>query len=473
MRDILDPVDRWIGTPGAVSVFGNKPPIALLDSVTMLVDGGPISIDVLANDYDPEGGQLTLLAASAGLGTAVAETDGTVTYTPFPGLAGLDSIAYDIEDPDGQRRTGQVTVTILEPTLSIETHPDNTLTIRSATGLLDITVTEPSAFAGTYQIDSGDLDQGPVNLVPPVVQGTIVVGATLAIAPGLWVHDVASGPLTTSWQWRRNGVDIAGETASSYEVLPGDSQAGISVAETESDSEGQRTAVSATLGGSFSPIDDIALLGWWDANDTATIFESGGVVSGWADKSGGTAFNQSNTQRRPTTGLRTINGINALDFDGSQFLERAETVPVSGDIAFHMLVEIDSTASAFEAVLAVDATNDFQFDSNSGTQFDGRLNMSGIGTGGSLTGGPFSGTHIVSLIFDRSGTGQAEVFISDVSRLSTAYSTPIDSAAQLILMANRSRNAWVNGAIGEVIITGDVTNRAEHHAYLATKWGVA
>lgn len=472
MRDILDPVDRWIGTPGAVSVFGNKSPIALPDSISMLVNAGPISIDVLANDYDPEGGQLTLIAASASLGTAVAEPDGTVTYTPFPGLAGTDAIAYDIEDPDGQRRTGQVTVTILEPALSIVTNSDNTLSIDSATGLLDITVTEPAVFAGTYQIDSSDLNQGPVNLVPPSIQGIVATGETLVIIPGLWIHEVTSGPLVTSWQWRRNGVNIAGETAGSYVVLPGDSQAGISVAETESDSEGQRTAISATLGGTFSPFDDPALLGWWDAGDTTTIFETGGIVSGWADKSGGAALNQTNTQRRPTTGLRTINGLNALDFDGSQFLERAETVPISGNIAFHMLVEIDSTTSAFEALLAIDATNDFQVDARTDTQFDGRLNMAGIGPGGDLTGGPFSGTHIVSLIFDRSGMGQAEVFVSGISRLSAGYSAPIDNAAQLILMANRSKNAWVNGAVGELIVTGDVTNRAEHHAYLASKWGV-
>ena len=64
------------------------------------------------------------------------------------------------------------------------------------------------------------------------------------------------------------------------------------------------------------------------------------------------------------TGMRTLNDGNVLDFDGTAFLERAEAEPASGDVAFHMALVIDSTANAFEAVLAVDATNDFQIDAN-------------------------------------------------------------------------------------------------------------
>lgn len=474
MRDILDPADLWVGTPGAVALLGDKAPVAQPDSVSMQLNNGPLSIDVLSNDYDPEGEQLSLIAAYAALGSAVAETDGTVTYTPFANLVGTDVITYEIADPEGQRRVGQVTVTILEPVLSIVEHPDNTLSIDAATGLVDVTVLEPAEFAGTYQVNSSDLLQGPVNLVPPVVQGTFSVGETLDVRPGLWIYDVTSGVPVSSWQWRRGTADISGETTNSYTVVSGDSQTGISVLELATDTFGQRFVTSAILGGAFSPVDDPALQGWWDADDAATVFETAGVVSGWADKSGGNLLAQGNTQRRPTTGLRVINGLNVLDFDGSQFLERPETVPVSGDVAFHMLVEIDGTDSAFDALLAVNApTNDFQFDANASTQFDGRLNMSDIGAGGTLTGGPFSGPHVISIIFDRAGAGQAEVFISDISRMTVAYTAPINTAVQLILMSNRSTNAWAAGALGEVIITGNVTNRAQHHAYLATKWGIA
>ena len=77
------------------------------------------------------------------------------------------------------------------------------------------------------------------------------------------------------------------------------------------------------------------------------------------------------------------------------------------------------------------------------------------------------------MIFDRTGSGQAEVFIGNVSRGVTAYTAPLDQFVDLILMSNRSKNAWVNGAVAEVVVTGDITNRADHHAYLAAKWGVS
>ena len=38
MRDILDPGDVWLGTPGGAEVFGNKRPVALDDALTVEKD---------------------------------------------------------------------------------------------------------------------------------------------------------------------------------------------------------------------------------------------------------------------------------------------------------------------------------------------------------------------------------------------------------------------------------------------------
>lgn len=55
--------------------------------------------------------------------------------------------------------------------------------------------------------------------------------------------------------------------------------------------------------------------GWWDATDSSTITASAGAVSGWADKSGNARhFVQTTGGNKPTTGTRTIGGLNALDF---------------------------------------------------------------------------------------------------------------------------------------------------------------
>ena len=479
MRDLLDQRRVWLSRPrrpGGLGQTGSAP-VAINDALTVFRGQGPIIVPVLDNDTDPDGGVLTLISASAALGTATANPDGTVSYaapqgTP-PGVVTFDTVVYEIADVDDNRDTGQIDVTITEPVLSVDITPEETLTVTATPEVLDITVTTPALFAGTYSVDPLDLLAGPVALVPPVIEGLAEVGQMLTARDGLWVHDLAAEPVTQDWQWQRAGVDVPGATSAGYAIQATDIGEELTVTETRSDAYGARAATSAGIAIGFRPSDDPALIGWWDADDAATISADGnGSVSSWADKAGGAALVTSFGTSEPRSETRSLNGHNVLDFDGGDFLERATTLPGSGDVAFHMAVEIDSTASAFEALLSVEATNDFQIDSANATQFDGRLNLAGAGSPLNLTGGPFAGALILSVVFDRTGTATAEVFVGDVSRGATAYTAPLDTAVALHIMANRSKNAWVNGALGEVIITGNVANRADYHAYLATKWGL-
>lgn len=470
MRDILDPADIWLGTPGGATVFGNKRPVAQDEFLTVLKDGGPVTVDVLTNDFDPEGAVLTLISASAALGTAVAEADGTVTYTPPAGITGFDTVVYEVADDLDQRRTAQINITISEPQLSVAVNSDNTIVVNAETGEIDITVTQPPDFAGTYQADTADLTGGPVNLVPPAISGTVAEGQELTASGGLWIYDTGAGTPTASWQWRRAGADIPGATATAYSVVAADAGQGLSAVETLTDAFGQRNAISSVVGSAFAPPNDPQLIGWWDASDTATISTSGGNVLNWTDKAGGTALSG---VANPISGNRTLNGLNVIDCAGGAYLEAVRSLPATGDIAFHMVVSIDHVTNAFEAVLAIEATNDFQIDANNGVQFDGRLNAAGSGTPVNLSGGPFSGALILSAVFDYTGAGTAEVFIANTSRGTTGYAAAIDASAALHLMTNRTKNAWLDGAVAELIVTGDISSRADHHGYLAGKWGLS
>ena len=52
----------------------------------------PVIIDVVDNDYDPDGDPLTVvLVTAAGDGSTVNNGDGTITYTPNEGIIGTDS----------------------------------------------------------------------------------------------------------------------------------------------------------------------------------------------------------------------------------------------------------------------------------------------------------------------------------------------------------------------------------------------
>lgn len=75
---------------------------------------------------------------------------------------------------------------------------------------------------------------------------------------------------------------------------------------------------AAASGAGFSPdtIPDMVL--WLDASDISTIVQIAGSVSQWSDKSGNANHaTQSVAASQPISGTRTINGCNALDFDGS------------------------------------------------------------------------------------------------------------------------------------------------------------
>ena len=89
-----------------------------------------------------------------------------------------------------------------------------------------------------------------------------------------------------------------------------------------------------------------------------------------------------------------------------------------------------------------------------------------------FSGRPFSGPVILSAIFDQTGTASIEVFVGGVSRAVTGYSAAaLDSSAALHLMSNRTQNAFADGAVGELILTGTLGNRQAYHDYFAAKWG--
>src|SRR6185295_3342444 len=73
--------------------------------------GIPVTINVLANDNDPEGAALTVTSVSdPANGSAVNNGNGTITYTPDPGFNGAnDSFTYVVSDG---ALTDQATVTV-------------------------------------------------------------------------------------------------------------------------------------------------------------------------------------------------------------------------------------------------------------------------------------------------------------------------------------------------------------------------
>jgi VCBS repeat-containing protein len=99
----------------------NAPPTANNDSATT-PENTSITIDVAANDVDPEG-SLDLSSTNTGCGTCsgpsngtlVNNGDGTFDYTPNPSFGGPDSFVYEICDTGGLCDTALATIQVGNP----------------------------------------------------------------------------------------------------------------------------------------------------------------------------------------------------------------------------------------------------------------------------------------------------------------------------------------------------------------------
>ncbi len=91
---------------------GPLPPLANDDAVFM-ASGATVTIDVLANDFDPEGGPLSVeIVTGPANGTADITLDNAIVYTHDGSATSSDTIEYRITDIDGLSSTAFVNLTI-------------------------------------------------------------------------------------------------------------------------------------------------------------------------------------------------------------------------------------------------------------------------------------------------------------------------------------------------------------------------
>jgi len=88
----------------------NRPPVAI-DDVATVPPGGTVEIDPLANDSDPDGDRLRLVAVGRPDSGSVSVLDGRrLRYAPRTGFVGEDSFTYTVSD--GRGGTASATVRI-------------------------------------------------------------------------------------------------------------------------------------------------------------------------------------------------------------------------------------------------------------------------------------------------------------------------------------------------------------------------
>jgi hypothetical protein len=81
----------------------------------------------------------------------------------------------------------------------------------------------------------------PANTTPPTISGKNNVGELFTVNDGTWV---GTNPITYTYQWKRNGTNIIGETNSTYTTVLADSGQTITCLVTATNILGSTNAIS-------------------------------------------------------------------------------------------------------------------------------------------------------------------------------------------------------------------------------------
>ncbi len=151
--------------PGGIAVMnnGNQPPVAM-DDQAELAWNTSVTIDVLNNDIDPDGDEITVSSVTASFGQIVVEADNQVTYTPNPNYAGNDTIEYGISDRNGGTDSAIVNVTV-KPNRSPEAVSDLLQIDGSSPVTINVLANDNDIDGDILSIESASAQYGSVSIV--------------------------------------------------------------------------------------------------------------------------------------------------------------------------------------------------------------------------------------------------------------------------------------------------------------------
>jgi hypothetical protein len=93
-------------------VQANRAPVVVTDTTT-ISKGASVTIQVLANDSDPDGDSLTLTSVQDPPHGTATKSGSTITYKPDTNFVGTDQFTYVVSDGHGGTATGTVKVTVV------------------------------------------------------------------------------------------------------------------------------------------------------------------------------------------------------------------------------------------------------------------------------------------------------------------------------------------------------------------------
>ena len=186
-------------TTNVTYIIENPAPAAEDDGVLSVVEGTPTVLDVLGNDVDPDGDDLTITEingtpVTVGVPTTLPSgavvtlnADGTVTYDPVADYNGPDSFTYTVSDGEGGTDMATVNLDVTavndaplvtpatpgEPALPPQSNTDGDMPIVDVSGPFSDIEGDSLTFTATGLPDGLTIDP-----VTGIISGTLPAGAS-------------------------------------------------------------------------------------------------------------------------------------------------------------------------------------------------------------------------------------------------------------------------------------------------------
>lgn len=264
----------------------NDAPVAIDDSITV-VEGATTSIDLAANDIDPDGPSLSVSIALQPTHGTLELTGTTVVYSHLGGENLEDSFSYQLSD--GQAADSAVVDVVIVPSNDLPTleGPDS------------LEVIAGSPVTSSFQLSDEDGDQVALQVTAPPEHGTLEIGgATVIYTPDARYVGIDSFSMRAG-----DGIDYSPEHIVTLNVL--ERGTGVSLFDPATGSWSMPMRDGSVRSFFFGDPGDQPLLGDWDCDgiDTVGMF-------------------------RPSNGFVYISNSNAGGFAEQEFF-----YGIAGDIA--------------------------------------------------------------------------------------------------------------------------------------------
>jgi len=218
---------------------------------------------------------------------------------------------------------------------------------------------------------------------------------------------------------------------------------------------------------------------WIDFADTSTITATGNAVSAVRNKvNSQITLTQPNAINQPLSGTRTINGLNVVDFDGiNDFMQFSTNTVVSEPFTLFIVAQVDgTTGQTIIGRQTAAVAGQWTITKNGGFAI---FQSYAFGSGGSDSGvvhtyNSSPNMHTVSLANGQTLKYQLNNVALSASVVLNGYNNAVGT--DLCIGASPGGSAFLDGAIGEIIVYGSVlstTDITRVNRYLANKWALA